>query len=125
MARILVVDDDPLDLMILDSLLTAEGHELVFSEDGASALALYTRQEFDLVVTDLVMPRLNGLRLIKEIIRQNPNAAIIAISGMSPEQLPRARDYGAVQTLAKPIDRDELLATIEEALGRDDSDESG
>ncbi len=124
MARILVVDDDPLDLMILDSLLTAEGHELVFADDGSSALAFYTEQEFDLVVTDLVMPGIDGLRLIKEIMERNPGAAIIAISGMSPEQLPLARDYGAVQTLAKPIDRDALLATVEGVLGRTDPDET-
>ena len=122
MARILVVEDDPLDLMILDSLLTMEGHEVVSAEDGASALALYRGQKFDLVVTDLVMPRLNGLRLVREILEHDPNAAIIAISGISPEQLPLAEDLGAVGTLTKLLDRDVLLSTVEEALGRNDSD---
>ena len=104
--------------MILDSLLTAEGHEVVVSDNGESALVLYIGQKFDLVVTDLVMRGINGLRLIREIREQDPNASIIAVTGISPEHLPLAQDYGAVATLTKPIDRDVLLGAIDEALAR-------
>ena len=123
-ARILVVDDEALDRMIIDSLLTAEGHELVVTDNGESALRLYRAQKFDLVVTDLVMRGINGLRLIRKICEQDPNATIIAITGISPEHLPLAQDYGAVGTLTKPIDRDVLLGTIDEALARNDSEEN-
>ena len=109
--------------MILDSLLTAEGHEVVVTDNGKSALALYRGQKFDLVVTDLVMRGINGLRLIREIREQDPNASIIAITGISPEHLPLAQDYGAVATLTKPIDRDVLLGAIDKALARNDSDD--
>ena len=122
MARILVVDDDQMDRMILDSLLTEAGHELVFAEEGLSALDLYREQKFDLVVTDLVMPKLSGLRLIREILVQHSEAVIIAISGMSPERMPLAEDLGAVETLTKPLDRDVLLRTVERALERRGSD---
>ena len=122
MARILVVDDDQMDRMILDSLLTEAGHELVLAEEGLSALDLYREQKFDLVVTDLVMPKLSGLRLIREILVQHSEAVIIAISGMSPEHLPLAEDFGAVETLTKPLDRDVLLRTVERALERRGSD---
>ena len=116
MARILVVDDDPVDRMILESLLAQEGHELTFAEDGGQGLALYQKKKFDLVVTDLVMPKVNGLRLIKEMLKADPDAVIIAISGMSPEQLPRAEDYGAVGVLKKPLRRDPLLRAVSTAL---------
>ena len=53
MARILVVDDDQMDRMILDSLLTEAGHELVFAEEGLSALDLYREQKFDLGVSPI------------------------------------------------------------------------
>ena len=102
--------------MILDSLLTAEGHELVVTDTGKSALALYRRQKFDLVITDLVMHEMDGLSLIREIREQDPNAAIIAITGLSPWDLPLAEDYGAVGTVTKPIDRNVLLGTIDEAM---------
>ncbi|MDX1568314.1 MAG: response regulator [Longimicrobiales bacterium] len=116
MARILVVDDDALDRMILDSLVNQAGHEPVFAEDGEEAMALFERQEFDLVVTDLVMPKVNGLRLIRQIMEVAPDTAIIAITGTSPEQLSRAQDYGAVVTLVKPLDPDILFQTIEDVL---------
>ena len=122
MARILVVDDDALDRMILDSILTAEGHELVVTDTGKSALALYRRQKFDLVITDLVMHEMDGLSLIREIREQDPNAAIIAITGLAPWDLPLAEDCGAVGTVTKPIDREVLLGTIDEALALNDSD---
>ena len=69
------------------------------------------------------MPWLNGLRLIREILRRDAKAAIIAISGVSPEHLPLAEDFGALETLTKPLDRDVLLRTVERALERSDSNE--
>lgn len=116
MARILVVDDDALDRMILDSLVTQAGHEPVFAEEGEAALKLYREEEFDLVVTDLVMPNVNGLRLIRQIKELDPGAAIIAITGSSPEQLTRAEDYGAAVTLVKPLEPEILFQKVEQIL---------
>ena len=116
MARILVVDDDPVDRMILESLLVHEGHQLTFAGDGAVALDLYQKGKFDLIVTDLLMPNVNGLRLIKEIVALDPDAAIIAISGKSADQLPRAEDYGARGIVRKPVTRVPLLNAVAAAL---------
>lgn len=116
MARILVVDDDALDRMILDSLVTQAGHEPVFAEEGEAALKLYREEKFDLVVTDLVMPNVNGLRLIRAIKELDPGAAIIAITGSSPEQLTRAEDYGAAVTLVKPLEPEILFRKVEQIL---------
>ncbi|MSR21971.1 MAG: response regulator [Gemmatimonadetes bacterium] len=124
MARILVVDDDALDLMVLQSMLGKGGHDLVLAPDGAAALAVYQTSKFDLVVADLVMPSLNGLELIREILAMDPNASIIAISGMSPEYIPLAEDYGAIRALTKPLDAELFLRTVQEVLGRRDPDSS-
>ena len=118
MARILVVDDDPIDRMILESLLRLDGHEMVFAEDGLAALAMYRNADFDVVLTDLVMPKLNGLRLIKEILASDPHASIIAFSGTSPEHLPLAEDYGAISVLTKPLQRDLLLQSVSAAIAQ-------
>ena len=118
MALILVVDDDQIDRMILESLLRLDGHEVVFAEDGMAALALYKKRPFDLVMTDLVMPKLNGLRLIKELVESDPHVMIIAISGTSPEHLPLAEDYGAISVLTKPLQRDPVLRSVAAALER-------
>jgi CheY-like chemotaxis protein len=121
-ARILVVDDDPVDRMIIESLLTQDGHDLSFAEDGAAGLARYQKKKFDLVVTDLMMPNVNGLRMIKELMAFDPKAKIIAISGTSAQQLPLAEDYGAVGILRKPVQREPLLKAVNAALGGKASD---
>ena len=118
MALVLVVDDDQIDRMIIESLLRLDGHEIVFAEDGATALALYQKRRFDVVVTDLVMPNLNGLRLIKELLAFDGKAKIIAISGTSPGQLFLAEDYGAMSVLAKPLQRDPFLRAVAQAMAK-------
>lgn len=116
MARILIVDDDEFDRVLGAWILEDSGHEVLFAADGAAALELYESEEIDLVITDLVMPELNGLRLIKALVELDHSAKIIAISGVSPEQLPRAQDLGAVFTLPKPMKRSQVLDVVERAL---------
>jgi CheY-like chemotaxis protein len=121
-ARILVVDDDPVDRMIIESLLAQDGHDLSFAEDGAAGLARYQKKKYDLVITDLMMPNVNGLRLIKELIALDRKARIIAISGAAAQQLPLAEDYGAMAVLRKPVQRDSLLRAVTAVLGEKASD---
>lgn len=121
MARILVVDDEPVDRMILESLLTQLGHRPVFAEDAEFGLALYQRGSFDLVVTDLVLPGHSGVQLINELLRRDPNALIVAISGRSPDQLRRAKTCGAIEGLAKPLSFKRLASVLEKILVGNDS----
>lgn len=122
MARILIVDDDEMDRLLERTILQDAGHELFFASDGAVALRLYREKHVDLVLTDLAMPNLNGLRLIRELRDLNPDVPVIAISGKSPEQLPSAEDMGAARTFFKPVDRDELLKAVEEVLEEQEVD---
>ncbi len=121
MARILIVDDEEMERVLERYMLEGEGHTLLFASDGEVALSVYQKEEPDLVITDLAMPELNGLRLIQAIMACHPDARIIALSGANADQLDLAKSMGAVSTLFKPVDRGELLAAVEQALKEQDS----
>lgn len=116
MARILIVDDEELDRVLLRAVLEHAGHELLFAGDGRTAINLYKLNKMDVVVTDIAMPDLNGLRLIQELRADSKELPIIAISGVSAEQLDLAQDYGANFVLYKPVDPQKLVAMVDHLL---------
>ena len=118
--RILVVDDDEVSRLVVGKALLDAGHEVAYAAEGEAALALMRKRPFDLVVTDLAMPGLNGLRLIREIREFGDHVPIIAISGVNADQLIMAEDYGANVTLFKPVDR-ELLVQLVDKLNRQEA----
>lgn len=116
MARILLVDDEEMDRTFARAVLEDAGHELFYAANGETALRAYRNQGIDLVVTDLAMPGLNGLRLIRELREIDAQALIVAVTGVSPEQLERAQSLGAAVTLRKPYAPETLLAAVERLL---------
>jgi CheY-like chemotaxis protein len=116
MARILLVDDEEMDRTLGRAALEDAGHELFYAPNGEVALRSYQSHDIDLVITDLAMPNLNGLRLIAQIRELNNRALIIAVTGVSPEQLERAVELGAAATLRKPYTPQVLLRTVVEVL---------
>jgi CheY-like chemotaxis protein len=116
MARILVVDDEEMDRVLVRSILESAGHELLFASDGEGALKILRDEPLDLVVTDLAMPEFNGLRFIKEMREEDFRHPVVAISGWAADQLDLAESYGADATLFKPINGDELLNTVNSIL---------
>ena len=117
MARILIVDDEEMDRVLSRWLLEETGHDVVFARDGKAALKIFEEGNVDLVITDLVMPELNGLRLIQAIRELDWDAKIIAVSGVSPELLPLAEDYGAAYAFAKPLRRKDVQKAVRQLLG--------
>jgi CheY-like chemotaxis protein len=115
-ARILIVDDDEVDRMLSRAVLGGAGHELLFAPDGEVALRIFQSENVDLVITDLAMPKLNGLRLIQHLIEHDPRARIIAVSGVSPEQLDMAEQFGATRVMFKPLKPEDLLRVVTETL---------
>jgi len=115
-ARILVVDWEEHERVYMWSVLEEEGHELYFAADGQTALEVWKENEIDLVITELYLPELNGLRLIKELMNRDGNALIVAISEVSADQLDLAEDYGAFHILYKPVDPTLLLVGVNRAL---------
>ena len=116
MGQILIVDDDQMDRVLIRSVLEPLGHTLVYAADGQAGIELCRETDFDLVVTDLAMPELNGLRLIKALREEYFDVPIIAVSGRAMEQLDLAEDYGANLTMYKPLDAQGLLDSVERCL---------
>src|SRR4051812_2702235 len=102
-ARILIVDDDDAVRESLGVSLETLGYEVGYASDGRAALVEVARQRPEAIVTDLQMPGMDGLALIREMAVVNRGVPIIAISGGSPDGLEAARRLGAVATFAKPV----------------------
>ncbi len=103
--------------------LEREGHEVIEASEGEAALKLQREREVDLVITDIIMPHLNGFSVIRQIRREYPNLAIIAASGIGGEDYPhKASELGADRTLEKPFTRTELLEAVNELLAKKRSD---
>lgn len=116
MARILIVDDEEMDRVLMRSLLEPGEHHLMFAADGQAAYDLCHETDVDVMITDLAMPGLNGLRLIRELREDNFDIPIIAISCWAADQLDMAEDFGANFTLYKPLDGAKFLDAVQAAL---------
>ena len=114
MARILIVEDDAADRLLLGTILEEAGHELHYAVDGEEALSIYVRNHIDLVVTDIMMARKDGVELILALRKLNPDVSIIAVSGEGPAGLGFAQLAGAHKIMTKPIDQDTLIRAIRE-----------
>ena len=114
---VLVVEDEIVTREHLIAILTAAGYAVVAAADGAAALILLSRRPFDLILSDIVMPVLDGLQLL-EIIRdkriETPVVFLTGRTGSASEA--RARELGAVDYITKPIDREVLLRRLANAL---------
>ena len=115
MARVLIVEDEPTDRVVLANLLERMGHEIHLASDGEEAYKIYLKSEVDIIITDLNMPNVGGMELIDAVRELFPTAAVIAVSGKGPEQLDAARRAGALVALGKPVDPEELRKAIAEA----------
>jgi two-component system response regulator HydG len=118
-ARVLVVDDEASARTGLEKLLTQEGHKVVVAEDGVSALERAAEQPPDVVVTDLKMPRMDGIELLKKLREQDPSIPVIVTTAFGDVTTAvTAMRAGAEDYLTKPIDFDALLVAIDRALER-------
>ncbi len=115
MARVLIVEDEQMDRIILANIVERTGHEVYFASDGEQALKVHLERSIDIVITDLQMPHVNGLEFIVSLRAAYPEAAIIVVSGMEPELLAEVRSRGSLVVLSKPVDPHELLETLAQA----------
>ena len=116
MANILIVDDEEMDRLLSRTIVEDAGHTPFFANDGETALRVYGQTDIDIVITDLQMPNVSGLQLIRDLLERDPNAAIIAVSGSASHQLDTAEEYGAVAAFIKPVHPDQLLDALKQAL---------
>lgn len=116
-ARILVVDDDPGLLRLLTIRLRSQKYEVEPAENAAKALAAVARFRPDLVITDLRMPEMDGISLLKELQRRWPGLNIILLTahGTIPDAV-KATQAGAFAFLTKPVEKEQLLEEVQRAL---------
>jgi len=116
MASILLVEDDDQLRQLLKTLLDGAGYQISEASNGKRVCEMYRQQPCDLVITDLVMPDMEGLELITELRRIDRNVCIMAISGGGRGEgdgyLKAARQLGAQYILAKPFDNDRFLEAV-------------
>jgi CheY-like chemotaxis protein len=120
MASILLIDDDKILRVMTTELLRAGGHAVDTANDGNAGLELYKSGQYDLVITDIMMPEMNGLQLIEQLSYTTPRPRVIAFSGGSQLSqssfLPLAKDLGVERILAKPVMPGVLLRTVADVL---------
>ncbi len=120
MASILIVDDDLQIQKLLKQILEKEGHETMVAADGLEAMRKYKQKRPDLLITDIVMPKKEGIELIMELKQLEPDVKIIAMSGGgqvdAETYLAMANKLGAKATIGKPLDRKELLSKVKSTL---------
>lgn len=118
--KILVIDDESDIGEMTKLLLERAGHEVACTTDGRTASRLITERQFEVVITDMLMPDRDGLEVMADLRRQHPAVKIIAASGggriSSDSYLQIARRSGAHALLPKPFTMKELLASLEAAF---------
>ena len=116
-AKILIVDDEANTLASLSRAFRLAGHEAVVCDNAARALELARTQPFDLILSDVVMPRRDGLALLEDLKTAGVAAPVVMMSGQAHiEMAVRATRLGALDFLEKPLSTEKLLVTVENAL---------
>jgi DNA-binding response OmpR family regulator len=119
MQKILIVEDDAHIAGLLNRMLQEAGYETLVAFDGKMAMSLYDSIQPSLVITDLVMPHVNGKELCQYIRSKNPGALIIMLTALSStEDVVQGLDAGADDYMVKPFRMPELLARVRALLRR-------
>jgi len=121
MAEILLVEDSPEVSLTVREILASAGHAVISVTNGAEAMATLKQRKFDLIVSDIWMPEMDGIALLKEIRGAGWRVPVIVISGGAPNApltytAPLAATFGANEVLYKPFEKDELLNAVSGAL---------
>jgi EAL domain-containing protein (putative c-di-GMP-specific phosphodiesterase class I) len=115
--RLLVIDDDQLMRKLLSRVLTGKGYDAVVAQDGAHARELFSRESFDLVLTDVHMPKVDGIAVLRQIRERDPDLPVILFTASpSAETAIGALQLRATAYLTKPIDPARLIEEVEKAL---------
>jgi DNA-binding response OmpR family regulator len=120
MAQILLIDDDPVLSRVITLALEAAGHQVQCYENARKAVRNFDKDRPDLIVTDIVMPEMDGLELLRKVRQLRPELAVLAMSGggsFEPSAyLSIAESFGAAAVLSKPFRPAELVALVARLL---------
>lgn len=114
--RVLVVDDEERTLRVYRRLL-GDAYDVVTASDGIDAIEKFSRSRFDVVLTDIEMPGLDGLGVLKRVHELRPLVPVVIATGMpTVDSAIGAVEHGAFRYLTKPFDRETLLSTLDRAI---------
>src|SRR5262245_64470027 len=115
--RILIVEDDAVFLRPLLRVVEAEGYEVRAAQNGEAALDLLRREDFDLWLTDKLLPKMDGIELVRQIKADHPEVAVVIMTAHATvESAVEALRLGAVDFLLKPFDLTEAVLVIRHAI---------
>ncbi len=120
MHKILVIEDDPTVRLVFSQFLANAGYDVLVAENGKLGMEMMEKHHPDLIVTDILMPTMDGLEILMEIRKRRDATPVIAISGgmrnLPISFLEQARLFGARHVFEKPVPLDVLLAAISDSL---------
>jgi DNA-binding NtrC family response regulator len=115
--RILVVDDEEATRLTLNEYFTGIGYDVVTASDGGEALTIFTPGEFDCIISDLLMPAIDGIELLKKIRLQDNDVFFLMITGYPKiDSAVEAMKEGAYDYITKPFHMDDIRLRVERAL---------
>lgn len=118
-ARILVIDDEEVVVRSCVRILESAGFEVLSASDGPAGLAIIAETPIDVVVLDIMMPKMNGLEVLRRVKEGYPDIEVVMVTGLSEiDTAVQSMKFGAFDYLPKPFDPDELQLTVERALER-------
>lgn len=122
MAKILLAEDDASVSAFVNRALTQQGHSVTTAGDGMAALAALAREPFDLLLTDIVMPELDGIALALKASKDYPAMKILLMTGYAAERQ-RAHNLDALvhRVIMKPFTLDEIVAAVAGLVAASDS----
>ena len=116
-AKILIVDDEVSTTKLMQGFLQKKGYQIQIKHDPEEALQLANEEEFDLVITDMTMPKMTGAELAREILAIRPDAAVILCSGYSELiSAEKAKAMGISSYVMKPVTKSELSRAVRKVL---------
>src|SRR5579872_5836907 len=115
--QVLIVDDEPNLRKILSAQLSRDGYDVMTAEDGEAGLAALKEHHIDLVITDLKMPKVDGMSLLRAALKEEPELPIVMITAHGTiDTAVEALKLGAFDYLTKPFDKDEVRQIVAKAL---------
>ena len=117
METILIIDDEKNYLIILEALLSPEGYEIITEDNALNALNLIGEMDLDLIITDMKMPKINGMKILEEAKKIDPELPVIIMTGYGTiEMAVEAMKKRAYDYITKPFRNEELKLTVKKAL---------
>ncbi len=118
MAKILIAEDDPRIAGAIEESLRAKGFVTHVADDGEKALGLSLTSEFDLVILDMGLPHLDGLRVLQELRARGKTLPVLVLTGRAERDVVMCLEAGADDYMRKPFDLEELLVRVQTRLRR-------